>query len=83
MGLILLSLVTCGIYSFYWYYCLGNRLAKNAPRYGMSFQENGTTVLLWMVIGSLLCGLGSWVANYIIIKNCNQLCAVYNRAHGI
>ena len=83
LGLILLSLVTCGIYSFYWYYCLGNRLAKNAPRYGMSFQENGTTVLLWMVIGSLLCGLGSWVANYIIIKNCNQLCAVYNRAHGI
>ena len=83
MGLILLSLVTCGIYSFYWYYCLGNRLAKNAPRYGMSFQENGTTVLLWMVIGSLLCGLGSWVANYIIIKNCNQLCAAYNRAHGI
>ena len=83
LGLILLSLVTCGIYSFYWYYCLGNRLAKNAPRYGMSFQENGTTVLLWMVIGSLLCGLGTWVANYIIIKNCNQLCAAYNRAHGI
>ena len=83
MGLILLSLVTCGIYSFYWYYCLGNRLANNAPRYGMSFQENGTTVLLWMVIGSLLCGLGTWVATYIIIKNCNQLCAAYNRAHGI
>ena len=83
MGLILLSLVTCGIYSFYWYYCLGNRLANNASRYGMSFQENGTTVLLWLVIGSLLCGLGTWVATYIIIKNCNQLCAAYNRAHGI
>ena len=83
LGLILLSLVTCGIYSFYWYYCLGNRLANNASRYGMSFQENGTTVLLWVVIGSLLCGLGTWVATYIIIKNCNQLCAAYNRAHGI
>lgn len=83
LGLILLSLVTCGIYSFYWYYCLGNRLANNASRYGMSFQENGTTVLLWLVIGSLLCGLGTWVATYIIIKNCNQLCAAYNRAHGI
>lgn len=83
LSLILLSLVTCGIYSFYWYYCLGNRLANNASRYGMSFQENGTTVLLWLVIGSLLCGLGTWVATYIIIKNCNQLCAAYNRAHGI
>ena len=80
---VILTIITCGIYSFYWYYCLGNRLAKNAPRYGMSFQENGTTVLLWMVIGSLVCGLGTWVATYIIIKNCNQLCAVYNRAHGI
>ena len=42
-----------------------------------------TIVMILFCIGSLLCGLGSWVANYIIIKNCNQLCAAYNRAHGI
>lgn len=44
---ILLSFVTCGFYAPYWYYKIGNRLQANAPRYGLMFQENGTTVLMW------------------------------------
>ncbi|MBR4831007.1 MAG: DUF4234 domain-containing protein [Butyrivibrio sp.] len=79
---ILLSMVTCGIYALYWYYKLGNRLANNAERYGMRFEENGTTVLLWGLIGSLLCGVGAYVALYIIIKNTNAICSAYNRANG-
>lgn len=75
----LLTLVTCGIYSFYWMYCLGNRLSENAPRYGRSFQENGTTVLLWQVFGILLCGVGSLMAMYIVIKNTNVLAVEYNK----
>lgn len=75
---ILLSLITCGIYSWIWYYKLGNRLASNAPRYGLSFQENGTTVLVWMLFGSLLCGIGPFIALHIIIKNTNAICAAYN-----
>lgn len=75
---ILLSMVTCGIYGLYWYYKMGNRLQQNAPRYGMAFSENGTSVLLWMVIGSLLCGIGAFVAMYILIKNTNSLANAYN-----
>lgn len=75
---IFLSLITCGIYAMIWYYKLGNRLANNAPRYGINFQENGTTVLLWMLFGSLLCGIGPFIAWHIIIKNTNELCAAYN-----
>ena len=48
---ILLSFITCGFYAFYWYYELGNRIQANAPRYGLSFQESGTTVLLWCIVG--------------------------------
>lgn len=81
--LILLSFITCGIYSFFWYYNLGNRLSANAPRYGLNFQENGTTVLLWMVLGSMLCGIGPFIAMHIIIKNTNALCGAYNYQHGI
>lgn len=81
--LILLSMITCGFYSFYWYYALGNRLAENAPRYGLNFQENGTTVLLWYVVGSLACGIGPFVGMHIIIKNTNALCGAYNYQHGI
>lgn len=83
LKLLLLSFLTCGIYSFFWYYNLGNRLAANSPRYGLYFQENGTTILLWMVLGSMLCGIGPFVALHIIIKNTNALCGAYNYQHGI
>ncbi len=75
---ILLSLVTCGFYAYYWYYKIGNRLQANAPRYGLAFQESGTTVLMWCIVGYLTCGIGNWVAMYFIIKNTNALGAAYN-----
>lgn len=80
---IVLSFVTCGIYSWIWYYKLGNRLAENAPRYGMNFQENGTTVLMWQLFGALLCGIGPFMAMHILIKNSNKICNAYNQAHGL
>lgn len=75
---ILLSIVTCGIYAWVWYYNLGNRLQSNAPRYGLNFTENGTSVLMWLIFGSLLCGIGQFIAMNILIKNSNALCAAYN-----
>ncbi|MDE6718757.1 MAG: DUF4234 domain-containing protein [Treponemataceae bacterium] len=44
--LILLEYVTLGVYSFIWWYKFGNRLAKNAPRYGMDFKKLGRTLLV-------------------------------------
>lgn len=75
---LLLSFVTCGIYAYIWYYKLGNRLANNAPRYGLQFQENGTTVLLWFFFGAFICGIGPYVAMHILIKNTNAMAVVYN-----
>ena len=74
----LLSIVTCGIYGFYWYYKQGNRLQAAAPRYGLSFQENGTSVLLWILLGTFLCGIGMFVAIHILIKNLNAIAIEYN-----
>lgn len=76
---ILLSFITCGIYYWVWLYGIGNRLSENAPRYETSFQENGTTLLLWMIIGSFFCGIGSFVAMHIMIKNMNALADRYNK----
>lgn len=53
-------------------------MQANAPRYGLQFQENGTTILLWMIFGALLCGIGPFVAMHILIKNANALAAAYN-----
>lgn len=75
---ILLSIITCGIYSWFWYYTIGNRLAENATRYNLSFQENGTTVMMWMIFGALLCGIGPFVAMHILMKNTNALAFAYN-----
>lgn len=82
VAFILLSFITCGIYSWIWQYKLGNRLATNAPRYGLAFQENGTTILMWNIFGILLCGIGPFIAMHIIIKNSNAICAAYNQQHG-
>lgn len=75
---ILLTMVTCGVYAWVWYYKLGNRLCSNAPRYGLTFQENGTTILMWQLFGILLCGIGPFIAWNIIIKNTNALAMQYN-----
>lgn len=83
VAFILLSMITCGIYAWYWYYKLGNRLANNAGRYGLSIQENGTTVLMWCIFGTLICGIGPFIAMHILIKNSNMICNAYNRTHGL
>lgn len=82
-ALILLSFVTCGFYALYWYYKIGNRLQANAPRYGLVFQENGTTILMWQIVGALLCALGPIFAMNIIIKNTNAMATVYNTRLGV
>ena len=80
---ILLSMVTCGLYGIYWEYKLANRLQKNAPAYGMQFEENGTTVIMWRVIGMLLCVIASYYGMYIWINNLNRLSAAYNARFGV
>lgn len=80
---ILLSIITCGIYPLIWEYSIGNRLAENSRRYGMGFQENGTTILLWHLFGAMLCGIGPFIAMNILIKNTNRICDAYNQAHGL
>ena len=79
---ILLTLLTCGFYGLFWGYAISNRLQENGKRYGVLISENGTTYLLWQVVGALLCGLGPWIAYIQIIKNCNRIFAAYNEAHG-
>ena len=76
---ILLSIITCGIYMWFWLYGIGNRLNENASKYNLTFQENGTTIMMWMIFGSFLCGIGSFVATHILIKNMNAIAVVYNQ----
>ena len=40
-------------------------------------------MLLWYLVGALLCGIGPWVAMHILIKNTNALAAAYNARNGL
>ncbi len=79
---IVFSFLTCGIYQFYWMYKIGNRLSAKASYYGIHMPENGTTILMWLLFGSLLCGFGAIYAHHILFKNTNIICGAYNREHG-
>ena len=83
LAYIILSYITCGFYSLYWLYKIANRLQTNAPRYGIQFSENGVHILLWYIIGIFVCAIGPFVADYIIIKNTNQLAMAYNAKNGL
>jgi hypothetical protein len=78
-----LSIITCGIYHFYYVYKMGNRLQRNAPRYGLSFQENGTSVLMWNLFGMFLCGIGAYIAMNILLVNTNAICREYNAYNNL
>jgi hypothetical protein len=75
---IFLSLITCGIYSWYWMYKVQNRLNAAGPRYGVQIPENGTTVILWYVVGMLICAICSFIGMNIVIKSANKVGAAYN-----
>ena len=97
--LLLLGIVTLGVYFFIWYYKLGNRLAKNALRYGLSFKYNGTIILSLMLGGGLISffsvflGLefvGSAVSTILslyamekLISNTNAIYEAYNKANNL
>lgn len=79
---IILTTITFGIYGIYWDYALTNRLAANGPRYGYTIQENGSTFLLWLILGWWICGIGYFVARNITIKNLNKICRGYNQENS-
>ena len=74
--------MTCGIYGVYWLYKQGNRIQRVGDRYGERIDENGTSMLMWCLLGSIVCGLGALMAQYLLIKNINTLSKCYNREYA-
>lgn len=77
----LFTIFSCGLYAFYWEYKQGNRVQRAGESYGVRIDENGTTLLLWSILGAFICALGPIVAQYLMIKNINTLCKCYNQEY--
>lgn len=75
---LLLGTITCGIYSLIWMYKQGNRTADAAATYGIQTRFSGTSLLLWYLVGSLLCGLGPLIGLFQWIEAYNHLVDAYN-----
>ena len=77
---IIVSVIT-GLYPLYWRFKLGNKLQRNGNKYGLLINENGSTVVIWDLIGIICCCIGTWYALYILIKNTNTICTAYNNKY--
>lgn len=76
---LLLSYITCGIYGLYWWYVQGERLHRIASLYGVNIRERGSTILLWQILGrTLMPGIGTLTATYIVFDNMNRIASVHN-----
>lgn len=76
---VLLTIVTCGIYTYIWYYQYGNYIQEVAQANEVKVFENGTSYLLWLILGSFII-VGPIIAEYLFISNFNKVAEAYNNA---
>jgi len=78
--LLLLSIVTFGVYYFVWMYQQGQRMKDAGKKlYNIDIEESGSTYIFWFFIGFLLCGLGPFFTCHFLIANLNALAIEYNK----
>lgn len=75
---IFLSIVTLGIYGWYWRYTQAERLYNAGKQYGVPIREKGSTVLIWTILSIITGSIGGFTAQYILIDNLNCI-ALRNR----
>ena len=67
---VLLSIITVGIFGLVWRCKLANRLQENAERYDLKFSEGGALVVVFTILGFVL-------GDFILIKNFNKMAKAY------
>lgn len=78
--LFILEFLTLGIYQYIWYYQIGERIYNNADRYGVTINESGKTIIVWMLLGFVTFGIGHLIGCYKLFRNMNELAMAYNRS---
>lgn len=73
---VLLSIITLGIFGLVWRCKLANRLKENAERYNLMFSESGALVVVFSLLGLVL-------GDFILIKNFNKIAKAYNDYNGL
>lgn len=75
---ILLSIVTLGIYGIVWHCKVCGRMCRTGEG-----TISGAGYLLWSWLGSMLFGIGPFVATYKLLHSVNNVNEKYNRENGL
>lgn len=72
------TLLTLGIYPFYWTYRVANRLAGYCMTMGLPCRINGKSTLITSILGIFLCGLPTLYALHLLFVTTNEMARYHN-----
>ena len=76
---IILSIVTCGIYSIYWWYAVAERIGNAQNNRQVPKDIDGGKYLLLSIIGYITaCAILNFYAIYLLFKGANSVAAMHN-----
>ncbi len=75
---LLLSLVTCGAYAIFWWYRIGDMLARQVRTRDLHSDITGGYVMISFILGYFLTPMVSWVGLYKVYTTVNELADDYN-----
>lgn len=75
---ILFDVITLGIYSIVWYVTVCERMKRRIESVSETADVSGLGYFLWSTFGSLLFGLGSFIATYKWLHALNHVNEIYN-----
>lgn len=72
--LILLTIVTFGIFGIIWTWQTANRIRDYGKRHDVDVKTSGVKYFLWSTIGCMLFGLGPIIGQAKYLKSMNKIC---------
>ena len=78
---LLLSLVTCGMFSVFWWFKAADRLARAGVRESVAVDISGGKVMVLCIVGMFTWGIFIWYAQYLVMRATNDLATDYNSKH--
>jgi hypothetical protein len=76
-GMIILSPVTLGIYTFVWMHKFCRRIGEELQRRKLDYQFGASTFWLWGILGSLIL-VGPFIFTHKLMKAMNKINADFN-----
>lgn len=75
---LLLSILTLGIYRWVWFFYVADRIQTTGEDMGMKIKPGPGTTLFLFLFGSFII-IGPLIADYFVIRNMNKIAAEYNK----